>query len=109
MLRDVRSGAVVQAVGIPGSGAPPRTVTAPRFGTESPAPSRAHELFAQFIGKSVVLIPVAVIVAFGLWTGYESGAAQGLSVFEAAMISVGSLALTVGLAFVWASRRRGHH
>jgi uncharacterized membrane protein len=70
-------------------------------------PSRYHELLAQVIGKSVVIVPAAAVIAFGLWTGYESVAGVGVSVLEAILMSIGSLALTVGIAFVWAARRHG--
>ena len=99
MLRDVRQGVA----------APVRAADsisrAPRGTPPPPETSRSHELFAQFIGKSVVIVPVAAIIAFGLWTGYESMAGTGVSVLGAILMSAGSLALTVGLAFVWASRR----
>ena len=99
MLRDVRQG-----VAAPARAADPIS-RSPRRTPPPPDTSRSHELFAQVIGKSVVIVPVAAIVAFGLWTGYESMAGTGASVLEAILMSAGSLALTVGIAFVWASRR----
>lgn len=97
MQRDVREGVAAP----PRSAAP--TVSAPP--ALSGDPSRSHEVMAQVIGKSVVILPVAAIIAFGLWTGYESVAGTGVSVLGAILMSVASLAGTIGLAFVWASRR----
>jgi hypothetical protein len=98
MLRDVRQRA-----------APPRTVRPDVRAAEPVAmPGDSplwHELLAQVIGKAVVIVPVAAVIAFGLWTGYESVAGKGVSVLQAILLSVGSLALTVGIAFVWAARR----
>ena len=54
----------------------------------------------------MVIVPVAAIVAFGLWTGYESVAGKNVSVLNAILLSVGSLLVTVGGAFVWASLKR---
>jgi len=99
MLRDVRQGVAAPAHTAIPVGRTSRATSPP------PETSRSHELFAQVIGKSVVIVPVAAIVAFGLWTGYESMAGTGASVLEAILMSAGSLALTVGIAFVWASRR----
>ncbi len=100
MLRDVRQGV-----------AAPRTAAAraQAAGPVAPPsePSRWHELLAQVIGKSVVILPVAAVIAFGLWTGYESVAGEGVSVLTAILLSAASLAFTVGLAFVWAARRGG--
>jgi hypothetical protein len=101
MLRDVREGL-----------AAPPTASAGADRGRTPAPplpetSPTHELLAQVIGKSVVIVPAAAIIAFGLWTGYESVAGKGVSVLGAILLSVGSLVLTVAVAFVWASRRGG--
>lgn len=100
MLRDVREGPATPPTASP---APVRT-----RGT-SPVPvadvPRGQELLAVVLGKAIVIVPIAAILAFGLWTGYESAAGEGVSVAKALLISAGSLALTVGLAFVWASRR----
>ena len=101
MLRDVRQGVAAPAAPV-GSSAAER---APRTTPPPVEPSRAHELLAQVLGKAIVIVPAAVIIAFGLWTGYESVAGAGVSVLGAILMSVGSLVLTVGLAFVWASRR----
>ena len=93
MLRDVREGAAPQA--------PLPRVLGPSV-EEMP---RSHELTALVLGKSIVILPVFAVLAFGLWTGYEAASGDGVSVVQALLISAGSLALTIGLAFVWASRR----
>jgi hypothetical protein len=101
MLRDVRQGVAAPLAVSSVSSTSSRPTAQPR------ETSPLHELLAQVIGKSVVIVPVAAIIAFGLWTGYEAVAGKGVSVFEAFLLSVGSLLLTVGLAFAWASRRGG--
>jgi len=95
MLRDVREGEVV-ATAAPGaaSGAPK-----PAAPLGQPA---SHELLSAVIGKAFVIVPLAAIVAFGLWTGYDFGVGSGMSVGLAILMSIASLAGTVGLAFVWA-------
>jgi hypothetical protein len=98
MLRDVRQGVATPTPGVARSQPP---------SLQASETSRWQEVLAQLLGKSVVIVPVAAIVAFGLWSGYESVAGQGVSTFEAMLLSVGSLALTVGLAFAWAARRGG--
>jgi len=101
MLRDVRQGVAAQPTSVPATGRVSRPNVA------STDPSRSHEILAQVIGKSVVIVPVAAVIAFGVWTGYESYAGRGVSVLGALLLSVASLLFTVGLAFVWASRRNG--
>jgi hypothetical protein len=104
MLRDVRDGEVVVAA------APATTTGAPKPGAAAPFGQPAsHELLSVVIGKAFVIVPLAAIVAFGLWTGYEQGVGSGMSAGFAILMSIGSLAGTVGLAFVWArlaSRKR---
>jgi hypothetical protein len=95
MLRDVRQGSSAPATERPAGRALSGEVTSEEL-------SRRHELLAQVIGKSVVIVPAAAVLAFGLWTGYEAVAGQGVSLLQAILLSAGSLALTVGLAFVWA-------
>jgi hypothetical protein len=101
MLRDVREGVAAKPAGVPAATRSPRPIATP------PEVSPSHEILAQVIGKSVVIVPAAAILAFGLWTGYESVAGTGVSVLSAILMSVGSLVLTIGIAFVWASRRGG--
>ena len=78
-----------------------------REGTQSvPLYRDEGGILAQVIGKAIVLVPVGLVVAWGLWTGYEQFG-PGLSVWAKLGWSVLSLASTVGLAFLFA-RRRGH-
>jgi len=98
MLRDVRPNEVV----------PTRTPASNEvLHTAAPSdPSQSHELLSWVIGKAFVIVPVAAILAFGLWTGYEQGVGSGMSAGAALLMSLGSLALTIGITFVWASMRR---
>ncbi len=98
MLRDVRKDEIVPAE---------KPVSGPMART-SPAPESrdSHELLSVIIGKALVLVPVAALGAFALWTGYEQGVGSGLSAGVALLVSLGSLALTIGVVFAWASMRR---
>lgn len=97
MLRDVRDNEVVAS-------------ETPARAKDSAAPipvhAPSHELLSMVIGKAFVWVPIAAIVAFALWTGYEQGVGSGLSVGAALLMSLGSLAITVGIAFAWAAMRR---
>lgn len=99
MLRDVRQDEIV----------PVATPTRPAAGG-SPGrplgPPESNELLSAVIGKAFVIVPLAAILAFGLWTGYEQGVGSGMPVGLAVLMSVASLAGTVGLAFVWAKMNR---
>lgn len=56
------------------------------------------------IGKSIVLVPLALLVAFALWTGYEQVVGTGGSRTVAVLSSVGSVVVTI--VVVWAMARR---
>ena len=91
-LRDVRQGSLADApaVGV-------NRVAA------SQAPFREYEgTFAKILGKAIVIVPVALILAFGLWTGYEQFSGTGMSFVAKLGLSVASLVATVGLAFLFA-------
>ncbi len=96
MLRDIREG-VLPADAPVAAGAP----------RSSGGDDDRGELVAKLIGRSIVIVPVAAIVAFGLWTGYEQGVGSGMSIGTAIMLSVVSLGATIGGAFVWSAMRRG--
>jgi hypothetical protein len=99
MFRDIREGGLPASQPLRSSS--PRVAAGPRQRSSDPG-----DALAWVIGKSVVIVPVAAILAFGLWTGFAGATAQGGSAGEAALISVGSLAVTVGIAFAIASRRK---
>jgi len=99
MLRDVREGVL------------PATVrqSAATSARAVPAAERvaSHDaLLSQVLGKGIVIVPVALVVAFGVWTGYYQFPGSPLVKL---LFSVASLALTVGLAFLWAGIRRRRH
>jgi len=98
LLRDVRPNEVV-----PAEKPSPRPVA---HASLAPGPPHSDELLSMVIGKAFVLVPVAAIVAFALWTGYEQGVGSGMSVGAALLMSLGSLAITIGVAFAWAAMRR---
>jgi len=90
-LRDVRQGSLADA---------------PVVGVNRVVPSAAgfqeyDGAFAKVLGRAIVIVPVALIVAFGLWTGYEQFSGWGMSFAAKLGLSVLSLAATVGLAFLF--------
>ena len=60
----------------------------------------------EVIGKSVVLVPLAALVAFALWTGYLQVVGSGGSKSIAIVSSIGSVILTIGMLFLMASRKK---
>lgn len=97
MLRDIREG---EAPASPAQAAPARPVPA------APADDQ-DDLVAGIIGKAVVFVPLALIVAFALWTGYLQMVESGhVSTWVAVLGSVGSLLGTVLLAVALAKKGR---
>ena len=85
-----------------------RLETAPIVGSrKTPAYDDGGGVLAQVIGKGIVLVPVGLIVGWGLWSGYEEFG-PGMSVLAKLGWSIFSLALTVGLAFLWSGMHRRH-
>jgi hypothetical protein len=62
---------------------------------------------AQVLGKGVVIVPVALIVAWGLWSGFQEFG-PGMSFWAKLGWSVLSLAMTVGGAFMYTGMHRKH-
>jgi len=91
MLRDVREG-VEPAVETPNAVSGPTTAT---------SSERSDEFLSVVLGRAFVLVPVAAILAFALWTGYLQGVDTGMSTGGAVMISIVSLVATIGGAYVW--------
>jgi hypothetical protein len=91
-LRDVREGCVAQA---------------PVVGQARAA--EYHDeggMLAQVIGKGIVIVPVALIIGWGLLTGFERARMSGISGGMALLYAVLALAATVLGAFVQSWRRR---
>lgn len=95
MLRDIRDGVEPPPA--------PRQVPAP----SSPAAPRHDELWMGIIGKSIVLIPLALLIALALWTGYLQVVGTGGSKTVAVLSSVGSVVAMI--VAVWALSRRKKH
>ena len=88
-LRDVREG----------------VIEPPREGAQGAQPYVDDGgLLAKVIGNAVVLVPVGLVVAWGLWTGYEQFG-PGMPIWQKLGMSVVSLVTTVALAFLFAGRR----
>lgn len=95
MLRDIRDGVEP----------PPVATVAPTPRPPAPAPS-GDDLVAAVLGKAVIIVPIVAIIAFALWTGYEESVGSGTSAWVALLLSVGSLALTIGGAVLWVGMRK---
>jgi hypothetical protein len=92
-LRDVREGCVAQA---------------PAVGTANAAAYHDEGgMLAQVLGKGIIIVPVALIVGWGLWTGYEQFGGSGMSVGQKLLYSALSLVATVVATFVLTLRH--HH
>lgn len=101
MLRDVREG--VEVAPRPSATPTPTPQSGP---AGAPGQSEREELVSAVIGKAFVIVPIAAVLAFGLWTGYEQGVGTGMSVAGAVLMSIGSLVVTVGVAFALAKKGR---
>lgn len=106
-LRDVREGTLAR---VPATAAPQQAGVSQAamqqdvdFGDDG-AYRQDGGLAAQIIGKSIVLVPIALIVAWGLWTGFEQAKLSTGSVSLRMFYSVISLLATVGVAFIIARR-----
>ncbi|HEY5540262.1 MAG TPA: hypothetical protein VIL41_02280 [Coriobacteriia bacterium] len=100
MLRDVREGTLAAA---------------PTVGVATSAPSAEEatfreydSVFAKVVGKAVVILPIAAVLAFGLWTGVEQFQGSYMSFGAKLGWSVLSLTMTVGAAFLWFGLRKRH-
>ena len=98
-LRDLREATIESAAVL--------TSKARRVADKVPAPE-LESLFAQVLGKSIIIVPVAAILAFGLWSGYAQFSGSGMSFVAKVGASVLSLAFTVGSAFLFFGSRRSH-
>lgn len=81
---------------------------------EVPAVAHAHRpvyrdeggLLAQVLGKGIVIVPIALVVGWGMWTGYEQFSGSGMSVVAKLALSFGSLVLTFGGTYVWVAMHK---
>ena len=94
MLRDVRDGVEPPAA--------PKAESAPK----PPAQEQHSEWLMEIIGKSVVLVPLALLIAFALWTGYLQVVGSGGSKSIALLSSLGSVILTIGLVYLMSRRKK---
>jgi hypothetical protein len=95
-LRDVREGTLQSAPVV-------RTaVAAPAPSAELAAIASYDNIFAKLAGKAIIIVPVALIVGWGIWSGMAEFDGSGMSWFTKLLWSLGSLALTVGGVFFFA-------
>jgi len=98
MLRDVREGEL-----------PAVATSVPQVAAVARPRDPSEDFWAVLIGRAFVIVPVAAFVAFALWTGYLQAVGSGTSVGDAVLMSIGSLALTIGGAWVWWRMRSRKH
>ena len=91
-LRDVHEGSLAET---PAVAKPPE-----------PAVREDGGMLAQVIGKGIIIVPVALVIGWGLWSGYEQFSGSGMSVLAKLALSAGSLVLTFGLAYLLIGLRR---
>jgi len=102
-LRDVREGSLAEAPAVAKARADRE-----REQAEMPDPALGvgTGVLAKVIGWGIVIVPVTLVVGWGLWTGYEEAKTNGASGWTAFGISAGSLMVTVAVTFVWIRMRR---
>jgi hypothetical protein len=102
-LRDVREGSLAEAPVVAKARADREREAAE---TPDPALRAGTGVLAKVIGWGVVVVPVAIVVGWGLWAGYEESASNGNGGWTGLGISAGSLVATVVATFVWVRMRR---
>jgi hypothetical protein len=105
-LRDVRSGTLRDAPGAAARGADAPGAAA--RGAKAARQTYGDEIGigARLLGWGIVVVPVGLLLAFALWTGYEQFSGGGVSPFMRVVYSVGSLALTGGIVWIMVLRKR---
>jgi hypothetical protein len=102
-LRDVREGSLAEAPAVARARADREREVAE---TSDPALGAGAGVLAKVIGWGIVIVPVALVVGWGLWAGYEEAASNGASGWTALGISAGSLVVTSVATFAWVWIRR---
>jgi hypothetical protein len=105
-LRDVREGSLAEVPAVAKVASERRDVPAE---TTEPVVLEGTGMLAKIIGWGIVLVPVLLVLGWGLWAGYDEAASHGASGAKALMISAGSLVLTGVGTFVWIWIRRRRH
>ena len=96
-LRDIREGKLSAA---------PVVRTASSVAVAEHAAFRAYDNpITKIIGKAIIIVPIALVLGFGLWTGMLQPPGVHMSFWTRLGWSVFSLAMTVGGAFMIARRR----
>jgi len=102
-LRDVREGTLQSAPAVRA------TAAAPAPSAELAAIASYDNIFAKLAGKAIIVAPVALILAWGIWSGMAEFGGSGMSWIAKLFWSLFSLALTVGGAFFWAGLHKRRH
>jgi hypothetical protein len=74
--------------------------------TPEPVLPAGTGVLAKIIGWGVVLVPIVLVVGWGLWSGFEESRSEGASVTAALGASAMWLVLGAGGTFAWAWIRR---
>ena len=96
-LRDVREGALDSAPIIKAAVAAPTA--------EQAALASYDSIFAKVAGKAIIIVPVALILGWGIWSGVEEFSGSDMPFVAKLGWSLLSLAMTVGGAFMWSRMR----
>ena len=92
-LRDVREGTL--------DAAPTAAVPSTPRTAEQAAMASYDSPLVKLAGIAIVMVPIALVLGWGIWTGMEEFSGAGMSVWTKLGWSVASLALTFGLSVAW--------
>ncbi|MDR3686020.1 MAG: hypothetical protein P4L93_03550 [Coriobacteriia bacterium] len=102
-LRDVREGSLQSAPDL-------RTAASTAMPSAELAAIASYDnIFAKLAGKAIIIAPVALILAWGIWSGMAEFGGSGMSWIAKLFWSLFSLLLTVGGAFLYAGLHKRRH
>ena len=101
-LRDVREGTLASAPVV-------KQAASPGPSPELAAIASYDNIFAKLAGKAIIIVPIAVVLWWGIWSGMAEFDGSGMSWVAKLGWSVGSLVVTVGGVFFWARIRKRRH
>jgi hypothetical protein len=101
-LRDVREGTLASTPVV-------KPAASPAPSPELAAIASYDNIFAKLAGKAIIIVPIAVVLWWGIWSGMAEFDGSGMSWMAKLGWSVGSLVVTVGGVFFWARIRKRRH
>jgi hypothetical protein len=102
-LRDVRTGPLPAAAVVRPAGALGVREPAPTYRDDEPRSAEPNMIVARLLGWGIVVVPVSLILGWGIWTGMAQFSGSFATKFA---LSIGSILLTVGGAFLFTRRTK---